>query len=77
MQQELCDVLKLCQETDDPNTYLEIANKAWSVALDRMTPEKESLKNDWKRLLWFNAESLAQKQLKRQMETRYIKSHSE
>ena len=73
IQQELSDVLKLCQETDDPNTYLKIANKAWSMALDRMAPEKESLKKDWKRLPWFNAEALVQKQLKRQVEARYIK----
>ena len=77
MQQELSDVFKLCQETDDINTYLEIANKAWSMALDRMTPEKESLKKDWKRLPWFNAEALVQKWLKRQMEARYIKSCTE
>ena len=60
IEQELFDVFKLCQETNDPNTYLEIANKAWSIALDRMAPEKESLKKDWKRLPWFNAEALAQ-----------------
>ena len=76
IQQEFSDVFKLCQETDDPNTYLKIANKAWSTALDRITPEKESLKKDWKRLPWFIAEALAQKWLKRQMEARYIKSHS-
>ena len=50
IQQEFSDVFKLCQETDDPNTYLEIANKAWSTTLDRIAPEKESLKKDWKRL---------------------------
>ena len=77
IQQELSDVSKLCQETDDMNTYLEIANKAWSMALDRMAPEKESLKKDQKRLPWLNAEALVQKQLKRQMEARYIKSHTE
>ena len=70
-------MFKLCQETYDPNTYLKIANKAWSTALDRITPEKEALKKDWKRLPWFNAEALAQRWLKRQMEARYIKSHSE
>ena len=75
--QEFSDVLKLCQETDDANTYLEIANKAWSIALDRMAPEKESLKKDHKTLPWFNAEVLAQKQLKWQMEARYIKSCTE
>ena len=68
IQQELSDILKLCQETDEPNTYLEISKKAWSLALDRMAPEKESLKKDWKRLPWFNAETLAQKWPKRQME---------
>ena len=77
IQQEFSDVFKLCQETDDPNTYLKIANKAWSTALDRIAPEKESLKKDQKRLPWFNAEALAQKWLKRQMEARYIKSRSE
>ena len=77
IQQEISDVFKLCQGTDDPNTYLEIANKAWLTALDRIAPEKESRKKDQKRLPWFNAEALAQKQLKRQMEARYIKSHSE
>ena len=77
IQQELSDVFKLCQETDDPNTYLEIENKAWSMALDRMAPEKESLKKDWKRLPWFRAEALVQKCLKRQMEARYIKSCTE
>ena len=45
--------------------------------MDRMAPEKESLKRDWKRLPWFNAETLVQKWLKRQMEARYIKSHTE
>ena len=59
IQQELSCVFKLCQETDDPNTYLEIANKAWSMALDILAPDKECLKKDWKRLPWFNAESLA------------------
>ena len=77
IEQELSHLFKLCQETDDPNGYLEIANKAWSVALDKMAPEKESLKKDWKRLPWLNAEALVQKQLKRQMEARYIKSHTE
>ena len=77
IQQELSDVFKLCQETDDPNTYLEIVNKTWSIALDRMAPEKESLKKDQKRLSWFNAEALAQKQLNSQMEDRYFKSSSE
>ena len=28
IQQEIADVFKLCQETNDPNTYLEIVNKA-------------------------------------------------
>ena len=65
IQEELSDVCKLFQETDDPNTYLEIANKAWSIALDRMAPEKESMKKDWKRLPCFNAEALTQKCLKR------------
>ena len=46
IQQELPDVFKLCQEIDNPNTYLQIANKAWSMAMDRMAPEKESLKRD-------------------------------
>ena len=77
MQQEISDVFKLCQKTDDPNTYLEIANKTWLTALDRIAPEKESRKKDWKRLPWFNAKALALKQIKRQMEARYIKSHSE
>ena len=67
-------MFKLCQETDDLNTYLKIANRTWASALDRITPEKESLKKDWKRPPWFNAEPLAQKWLKRQMEARYIKS---
>ena len=44
------------------------------MALDRMAPEKESLKKDWKRLPWLNAEALVQKWFKRQMEARYIKS---
>ena len=52
IQQELSDVFKLCQETDDPKIYLKIANKSWSMALDRMAHEKESLKKDWKRLPW-------------------------
>ena len=69
---ELSDVFKLCQETDNPNTYLKIENKAWSIALDRMAPEKESLKKDQKRLPWFNAETLTQKHLKRQMEACYF-----
>ena len=43
------------------NTYLKIANKAWSMALDRMAPEKESLKKDQKRLPWFSAEALSTK----------------
>ena len=77
IQQEISDVFKLCQETDDPNTYLEMANKAWLTALNRIAPEKESRKKDQKRHPWFNAEALALKQLKRQMEARYIKSHSE
>ena len=47
------------------------------MALDRITPDKESLKGDQKRLPWFNAEALAQKWLKRQMEARYVKSHTE
>ena len=41
-----------------------------------MALEKESLKKDWNRLPWFNAEALAEKLLKRQMEARYFKSHS-
>ena len=77
IQQELSDMFKLCQETDDTNTHLKIANQVWSIALDKMAPEKEFMKKGWKRLPWFNAEALAQKQLKRQMEARYIKSHSE
>ena len=44
IQYELSDVFKLCQETNDPNAYLKIANKTQSIALDRMAPEKESLK---------------------------------
>ena len=67
-------MFKLCQETNDPNTYLKIANKAWSITF---APEKESLKKDQKRLPWFNAEALAQKWLKREMEARYLKSCSE
>ena len=74
IQQELSDVCKLCQETDDSNTYLKIANKAWSIALDRMAPEKESVKKDRKRLPCFNAEALTQEHLKRQMEAHYFKS---
>ena len=54
-----------------------MVNKAWLTALDRMVPEKESRKTDQKRLPRFNAEALKLKQLKRQMEARYIKSHSE
>ena len=77
IQQEHSDLFKLSQETDDPNTYVKIANKACSMPLDRMAPEKESLKKDWKRLPWFNAEALVQKQLMRQMEARYIKSCTE
>ena len=42
-----------------------------------MAPQKESLERDWKRLPYFNSEALVQKQLKRQMEARYIKSHTE
>ena len=42
-----------------------------------MAHENESLKKDQKRLPWCNAEALAQKWFKRQMEARYIKSHSE
>ena len=44
IQQEISDVFKLCHETKDPNTYVEIANKAWLIALDRIAPEKESRK---------------------------------
>ena len=77
IQQELFDQVKLCQKTDDPNTYLEIENEAWTMALDRMAPEKESLKRDQKRLPWFNTETLVQKQLKGQMEATYIKSCTE
>ena len=47
------------------------------MALDRMAPEEESLKRDWKRLPWVNTEAMVQKWLKRQMEARYIKSHTE
>ena len=72
--QELSDLVKLCENADDPNTCLEIANKAWTMALDRMALEKESLKRDWKRLPWFSAEALVQKWLKMQMEARYFKS---
>ena len=77
IQQEISDVFKLCHETKDPNTYLEIANKAWLTALDRIAPEKESRKKDHMRLPWFNADAFAQKWLKRQREARYMKSHSE
>ena len=45
--------------------------------MERMAPEKESLKRDQKRLLCFNAEALVQKWLKRQMEARCIKSCTE
>ena len=47
IQQELSDVFKLCQETGDQHTCLKIANKAWPIVLDRMAPEKWSLKKDW------------------------------
>ena len=77
IQHEISEVFKLCQEIDDPNAYIEMVNKAWLTALDRMAPEKESRKKDQKRLPWFNAEALKLKWLKRQMEARYIKSHSE
>ena len=77
IQHEISDVFKLSQEKDGPNAYLEMVNKAWLTALDRMAPEKESKKKDQKRLPWFNAEALKQKWLKRQKEARYIKSHSE
>ena len=77
IQQEISDVLEICHESKDPNTYLEIANKAWLTALDKMVPEKESRNKDCKRLPWFNADALAQKWLKRQMEARYMKSHLE
>ena len=77
IQQEILDVFKLCCEIEDPNIYLETANKAWLAALDRIAPEKESRKKDCKTLPWFNADALAQKHLKRQMETRYMKSHLE
>ena len=77
IQHEISDVFELCQEIDDPNAYLEMVNKTWLTALDRMAPEKESRKKDWKRLPWFNAEALKQKWLKRWMEARYIKFHSE
>ena len=40
IQQELSDLVKLCQKTDAPNTYLETANEAWTMALARMAPEK-------------------------------------
>ena len=40
IQQEISNVFKLCHETKDPNTYLEIANKVWLTALDRITPER-------------------------------------
>ena len=61
---ELSDLVKLCQKTDGPNTCLEIANKAWTMTLDRMAPEKESLKRDQKRLPWFNAEALYKNSLR-------------
>ena len=77
IQQESLDVFKLCHEIEDPNIYLETANKAWLAALDRIAPEKESRKKDCKRLPWFNADALAQKCLKRQMEARYMKSQLE
>ena len=77
IQQEHLDVFKLHQETNDPNTYLEIANKACSITFDRMASEKESLKKDQKRLPWFSAEALAQKWLERQMEASYLKFCSE
>ena len=77
IQHEISDVFELCQEIEDPNAYIEMVNKAWLTALDRMAPEKESWKKDQKRLPWFNAETLKQNWLKRQMEARYIKSCSE
>ena len=40
IQQEILDVFKLCCEIEDPNIYLETANKAWLVALDRIAPER-------------------------------------
>ena len=40
IQHEISDVFELCQEIDDPNAYLEMVNKAWLTALDRMAPEK-------------------------------------
>ena len=70
-------LFKLCLKADDPSTYLEIANKAWTMALDKMAPEKESMKRDQKRFHWLNTDALVQKQLKRQMEARYNKSHTE
>ena len=65
IQQEISDMFELCHESKNPNTYLEIANKAWLTALDKMAPEKESRKKDCNRLPWFNADALAQKWLKR------------
>ena len=64
IQQILSYVFKLSQETDDPNTYFKISNKAWSVAFDRMALEKESLKKDRKRLPWFNVETLYKSSLR-------------
>ena len=46
IQQELSDLVKFFQKKDDPSTYLEIVNEAWTMALDSMAPEKESLKRD-------------------------------
>ena len=43
IQQELSGMVKLCQKTDDLNTCLEIANEAWTMALDRMTQRR----NPW------------------------------
>ena len=77
IKQEISDVLILCDGIKDPNIYLESANKAWLTALNKIAPEKESKKRDQKRLPWFNADILAHKQHKRQMEARYIKSSSE
>ena len=77
IKQEISDVLNLCDGIKDPNIYLECTNKAWLTALNKIAPEKESKKRDWKRLPWFNADILAHKQQKRQMEARYIKSGSE
>ena len=50
IQQEISDVFELCHEPKYPNTCLEIANKAWLTALDKMAPEKESRKKYCKRL---------------------------